>query len=205
MANGDLILTHGIQKMDMALVPMQTQRMGASGASLRVTLGPSLWRLDVQTGYLPEAQAREWDAWLARRIHFGETFTAWRYLRENPAGNIGTPDSGVTLAAVDIPNNELDLTGATNYTARAGDMISYRTDTNGYYLGMITAPVSASGGSVSVPVVPTPLAKHATTPALRRVQALGEFELATAIEPFGDYTADPGGRRLNFQAMQVLR
>lgn len=204
MANGDLILTNGIIKMDMSLIPMQTQRMGANGNSLRVTVGPSRWRLDVETAYLPKADARAWDAWLADRIHGAQTFTAWRYLRETPA-QLGNPDSSVTLAAVDIPNSELDLTGTGTYTARRGDMISYRTDVSGYWLGMVTADVKASGGALSVPVVPRPLAKHASTPALRRVQALGEFELASAIDPFDDYTANTGGRRLRFQAMQVLK
>jgi hypothetical protein len=204
MAAGELILTHGVLKMDMTLVPMQSTRMGSSGNSVRVQLGPSRWRLDVETTYLPVDKARLWDTWLASRIHAGETFTAYRKLREQPSSALGTADGSIGLT-VDAANGELDLTEVGAYVASKGDMISYRTDVNGYYLGMIMADVTAAAGAVTVPVIPTPLAKHASTPAVRRVQALGEFELTSTIEPFDDYTANPGGRRLMFQAMQVLR
>lgn len=205
MANGDLIPTDGLLKMDMSLQPMQTVRMGVSGNSVRGVFGPTRWRLDVETRYLSTREARIWDAWLARRIHFGETFTAWRLLRQNPPGPIGTEDGSLGLT-VDIPNSELDLTGTGGYVANIGDMIGYRTDVDGYYLGMATARVAASGGAANVPVIPRPLAKHATTPAVRRVQALGEFELASStVDGFDGYTGDGGGRRLRFQAIQVLR
>lgn len=204
MSAGELILSHGVLKMDMALVPMQTMRMGASGNSIRGVLGPSRWRLDVETTYLSKPNARLWDAWLANRVHLGETFTAWRPLRLAPAGALGTADGSIGLT-VDAPNSELDLTGVGAYVASKGDMISYRTDVDGYYLGMITADVSAAAGAITVPVIPRPLAKHASTPAVRRVQALGEFELTSTIDPFDDYTLNAGGRRLRFQAMQVLR
>ena len=67
---------------------------------------------------------------------------------------------------------------------------------------MVQASVAAISGTASnIPMIPRPLAKHATTPAVRRVQALGEFELATPLEPFEDYT----NRQLSFEATQVLR
>lgn len=200
MSAGELILTDGILSIDMSLAPMQTSRMGSSGNSIKGVTGPTRWRLVAETVFLTMAEARLWDAWLANRIHHGETFTAWRWARLNPQGALGTADGSIGLT-VDAANNELDLTGCGAYVASKGDMISYRTDVNGYYLGMIQAPATAVSGNVTVSVIPKPLAKHASAPAVRRTQALGEFELTTIVDPFDDYT----NRSLRFEAMQVLR
>jgi hypothetical protein len=200
MSAGEIIPIHGLVKMAVALVPMQTTRMGSSGNSIKGVTGPTRWKLSVETVRLSLAHARIWNPWLDRRIHHGYTFTAWDLLTINPAGAIGTPDGSIGLT-VDAANNELDLTGTGAYVASPGDMISYRTDVSGYYLGRIQAAATAVAGAVTVAVVPKPLAKHATTPAVRRVQALGEFELTTVLEPWEDYT----DRRLMFEAMQVLR
>lgn len=201
MSAGDLILTDSLVKMDMALVPMQTTRMGSSGNSIKGVTGPTRWRLQVETDYLSMAEARLWDAWLANRIHKGETFTAWRLFRLNPGGVAGTADGSLTLT-VDISGNQITVGGVGTGQAKKGDMISYRTDVNGYYLGMATGDVSPSSGTLTnIPMIPQPLAKHATTPAVRRFQALGEFELSTVLDPLEDYT----DRRLGFEAIQVLR
>lgn len=201
MSAGELIPTAGLIKMDMSLAPMGSGRMGASGNSIIGRVGPTRWRLQVQTDFLDMDEARIWDAWLANRIHLGETFTAWRLFRLNPQVALGTPDGSVTLT-VDAPNSRISLGGVTGYVASPGDMISYRTDTNGYYLGMVQGSVSAVGSTASnIPMIPRPLPKHATTPAVRRVQALGEFELSTPLDPFEDYTS----RQLGFEAIQVLR
>jgi hypothetical protein len=200
MSAGEIIPTDALLKMAVALIPMQTVRMGSSGNSIRGVMGPSRWKLSVETDWLTEVQARIWGPWLDRRIHHGYTFTAWNLMTVNPAGAIGTADGSIGLT-VDAANNELDLTGCGAYVATAGDFISYRTDVSGYYLGRIQANATAVAGAVTVQVVPKPLAKHATTPAVRRVQALGEFELVSLPEPFDDYT----NRRVMFEAMQVLR
>ena len=201
MSAGELIPTAGLIKMDMSLIPMGSGRMGANGNSIIGRVGPTRWRLQVVTDYLDMDEARIWDAWLANRIHLGESFTAWRLFRLNPQGALGTADGAVTLT-VDAANSRVSLGGVGPYVAMPGDMISYRTDINGYYLGMVQASVAAISGTASnIPMIPRPLAKHATTPAVRRVQALGEFELATPLEPFEDYT----NRQLSFEATQVLR
>lgn len=201
MSAGELIPTAGLIKMDMSLIPMGSGRMGANGNSIIGRVGPTRWRLQVVTDYLDMDEARIWDAWLANRIHLGESFTAWRLFRLNPQGALGTADGAVTLT-VDAANSQVSLGGVGPYVAMPGDMISYRTDINGYYLGMVQASVAAISGTASnIPMIPRPLAKHATTPAVRRVQALGEFELATPLEPFEDYT----NRQLSFEATQVLR
>lgn len=201
MAVGALIPIAKLVRCEIGpLVFAGSSRMGNSGNSLRVQSGPSKWRLTVQTERLTLADARTWSVWLNDRLHRGETFTAFNLFRVNPAGALGTADGSIGLT-VDIPNSELDLTGCGAYVASVGDFISYRTAANGYYCGEIREAATASGGNVTVKVSPQPLPKHASAHAVRRVQALAEFDAPTDLPPFEDYV----GRSLAFEAMQVIR
>lgn len=201
MATGALIPTEGLVRCEFGpLVPHGNQRMGASGNSQRVKHGPSRWPLFVETVRLSLAQARIWSAWMNDRLERGETFTAFNLFRVNPAGALGTADGSIGLT-VDEANSELDLTGCGAYVASVGDFISYRTAANGYYCGEIREAASAVAGAVTVKVNPQPLPKHASAHAVRRVQALAEFEPPINLPPFEDYV----GRSLAFEAMQVIR
>ncbi len=200
MAAGALIPTLGLVRSEFFLKPQKTTRMGAAGASVRVETGPTKIGLIIETTRLTLAHARTWSPWLNDRIHRGETFTAFNLWRGFPAGAIGTADGSIGLT-VDIPNSELDLTGSGSYVASAGDWISYRTAADGYWAGEIREAATAVAGAVTVKVNPTPVAKHASAPAVRRVQALAEFELTADPGPFEDYI----GRALILEAMQVLR
>lgn len=202
-AAGELILLNAgrLTTCEFSPVPLQTARMGAAGASAVTVLGPTLWHLNVVTAFLTMSQARLWTAWINRRQGRAYTFTAPRLMRVVPNGHIATADGSLTLT-VDIPNSRLTIGGVgTGATLKIGDMVSYRTAANGYYAGEVQADATASGGNLVIDVLPTPVAKHTTTPAVRRVQALAEFELATdpgAIDVYDD-------RTITFEAMQVLR
>lgn len=200
MAAGALIPIHKLVRCEFHLVPQKTQRMGAAGASVQVFAGATRVGLIVETERLSIADGRAWSPWLNDRSHRGETFTAFNLWRVNPAGAVGTPDGSIGLT-VDIPNSELDLTGTGAYAAKAGDWVSYRTANNGYWAGEVREDATASGGNVTLKVNPEPVAKHASAPAVRRVQALAEFELTTPVGPFEDYV----GRTLSFEAISVLR
>lgn len=199
MAAGALIPTNKLVRCEFVLTPQKTQRMGASGNSIQGFTGPSRWRLFVETATLTLDDGREWSPWLNDRRELGETFTAFNLWRVNPRGALGTADGSIGLT-VDAVNRDLDLTGVGAYVPQKGDFISYRTAASGYYVGEIRENAVASGGNVTVKVHPKPLPKHAT-PAVRRVQALGEFELTTDPGPFEDYV----GRTLRFEAMQIIR
>jgi len=200
MAAGELIRTEGLLKAEWNLVPNQSRRMKNSGNSIVGVFGPSEWKLTVETRRLSMAEARLWSVWIDDRKEFAFTFTAFRLFRVNPQGALGTPDGSIGLAVDDV-NSELDLTGTGAYVATKGDMISYRTANNGYYAGQIREDATAVAGAVTVKVSPRPLAKHATVPAVRRVQALAEFELTTDPGGFEDYIQ----RGVSFEAMQVPR
>lgn len=199
MAAGALIPTNKLVRCEFTLVPFKTRRMGNSGASQEVKNGPSRWKLIVETERNDLADARIWTPFLNDRRDRGETFTAFNLFRVKGAGALGTADGSIGLT-VDEANWELDLTGCGAYVAKKGDFISYRTANSGYYCGEIREDATAVAGAVTVKVNPQPLPKHAT-PAVRRVQALAEFELTTDPGPFEDYV----GRSLAFEAMQVIR
>jgi hypothetical protein len=200
MSAGELIITDGLSMMDWALQPLQSRRSSAAGASAVVTYGPSRWRLRVETDFLTLTQARRWSAWLARREGGRFTFTAWRLFRRYPLGSLGVEDSP-DLLSVDYDNSRLVLGSVGPYQARQGDMVSYRTAANGYWAGEIVADLDAVAGEIPITVRPKPVLPHATTPSVRRVTALAEFELSTDLDPFEDYSQ----RRLSFEALQVLR
>lgn len=200
MAAGALIPIHKLVRCEFHLVPQKTQRMGVSGASVQVFLGPTRIGLVVETERLTLADARAWSPWLNDRIHRGETFTAFNLWRVNPAGALGTADGSIGLT-VEIPDSELHLTGVGAYAAKAGDWVSYRTANSGYWAGEVREDATAVAGAVTLKVNPEPVAPHPTTPAVRRVQALAEFELTTPVGPFEDYV----WRTLSFEAMSVLR
>lgn len=200
MAAGALIPTLGLVRCEFYLIPQKTRRMGSVGGSIEAHSGPTRIGLVVETVRLTLAHARVWSPFINDRIHRGETFTAFNLWRVNGAGALGTADGSIGLT-VDEANSQLDLTGTGAYAAKAGDWISYRTADNGYWAGEIREDAAASSGNVTVKVNPTPVPKHASAPAVRRVQALAEFDLSTDLGPFEDYV----GRALQFEAIQVVR
>lgn len=200
MSAGELILTHKLSKMDWSPMPIQAGRMGQSGEEAVTIFGPTLWRLQVETERLSMAEARAWSAWLNRRQGRAYSFTAWRLMRANPAGLLGNADGSLTIS-VNSSASTITLGGVGSYQAKVGDMVSYRTAANGWWAGEVQADVSASGGNATLSVLPRPVATHASTPAVRRVQALAEFRLTSLPDPFEDYT----DRRLSFEALQVIR
>lgn len=196
---GELIITDKLTKMDWAPAPLQTGRMDASGESPVADLGPTRWRLQVATERLNMVEARRWSAWLNRRGFRKYTFTAWRLFRVNPLGAIGSADGSIAID-VDPDNNEITLSGVGAYQASVGDIISWRTPTDGFCAVEVQADAAAAMDAVTLSVFPKPLLSH-VTPAVRRVQALAEFELTTNPDPFEDYT----GRTLSFEAQQIFR
>lgn len=201
MSVAELIPIDGLLTMDMAPVPHGSSRMGGSMQSIIGRVGPTRQKLRVETVNLDAFEARIWSTWLQRRIDLGESFTAWKLFRINPLLGVGASPDGAIPITIDAPNNQITLFDVPSYTASVGDTISYRTAAGGYYWGEVQATTPAVGSTcANIPILPKPLAAHGI-PAVRRVQALAEFELTTPLAPFEDYT----GRSIQFEAMQVLR
>ncbi len=199
MTAGELMPCKGLVSAEMTLAYNQSAAFANSGQALIADFGPPKWRLVVRTARLTRDEAREWSAWFRRRDFRKVSFTAWRLMRRNPAGTASFSDESLTVS-VDIANSQITITGDTTYQAREGDMISYGTAAGGYYLGEVVADASATGSSTVLTVRPQPEAP-ASTPNVRRRQALGEFRLVNPPEPFEDYA----NRAIQFEARQITR
>lgn len=203
MAAGALIPTNKLVRCEFVLTPYKTRRMGASGNSVEGFFGPSRWRLFVETERLTMDDARVWSPWLNDRRDLGHTFTAFNLFRVNPKVPIPLDAPDGDLSVLVVPAfSAIVLDDVGTWQAKAGDFISYRTLANGYYAGEVMQDSDApDDGELPIALRPLPPAVHATTPAVRRTQALAEFELTTDPGPFEDYV----GRTLSFEAMQVIR
>lgn len=199
MSAGELILTNKLVNMSMVLRHNESAPFGNAGNAAVVTHGPSRWLLNVETERLSQADARLWRAWTSRRGG-GRTFTAWDLHRINPAVTPLTADGSIAIT-VDSAASTIELTGVGVDAISIGDMVSYRTLNNGFCLLEAQEAASPASGVVEFEVRPRPLTPHASVPAVRRVQALGEFRITTDLTPFDDYV----DRSLQFEAIQQLR
>lgn len=138
--------------------------------------GPPRWNARAVFGSMNADVYRRLDAFITRRRKSLITFTAFRPIMRAPLLNPSQSNSGLGISAVDIENSTITLTGL-SANPSASDMVSYRTAANGYYVGQITADAVRSGGNATVAVTPAPMARHSTTPAVRLLEALGEFKL----------------------------
>jgi hypothetical protein len=201
MNPGELLPTNKLTRAEFVLKPNQTARMGANAGSIVVEQGPSLYQHLVETEELTLNDARIWKAFIERREGRMWTYTGWDLFYIQPQSRaLGTADGAIGLT-VDTENFSLTLTGVGAYKARIGDMISYRTLNNGFWVGRVQVDVDAADDEIELIVTPRPVAAHATTPAVRRVQALGEFEITTDLSGFEPYS----GRKLSFTGQQVTR
>ena len=200
MSAGELLITNKLVRAEFVLQPNQTTRMGQNGASIVVEQGPTLYRHLVETEELDLADARAWKAWIERREGQMNTYTGWDLFYVNPLSPLDTPDGALTLT-VDSANSQITVGGVGTWPAKVGDMVSYRTANNGFWCGRVQADASPTAGSITLTVLPRPAAKHATTPAVRRVQALAEFQITTDLSGFEPYS----GSKLTFEAQQITR
>jgi hypothetical protein len=188
----------GITDAEFTPNNVQTSRRTNAGGSQVLTTGLGFWtaKLRIET---PTRQAFSvWDAWATARQASRYPFLLGRTFRNTPRGGAVT-DSGLTLTSINAAAGTITLGGAGTYTARMGDMISYKTSAGGYWLGTALANVVAAGGSLTIPVWPMPLPANAT-PKPRRTSAFGEFTISRVRK---SETFEPN--YFEFEAEQVNR
>lgn len=199
MSAGELIPTNKLLTLSMQLQHNESRRFGNSGSAAVITHGPSVWILSVETERLSQIDARLWRAWTSRRGG-GQTFTAWDLHRRNPLLAPLTSDGSISIA-INASLSMIQLTGVGTDVVSVGDMISYRTPNGGYCLVEAQEAAVPDSGVVEFEVRPRPRSPHASSPSVRRIEALGEFMITTDLAPFDDYI----DRRLAFEAIQIVR
>ena len=190
----------GIVTCNWQLKRQQTVRETLSGDQAVIKLGRSYWMVDVKVDAPDLETFRLWKAFIARRQGSRFTFLLDRRFSASPADPTVSSDAGLDISSVVASTCTVNLTGVGSWAAKAGDLISYVTANAGFWVGEVVADATASAGAIALTVEPEPVAPNAT-PAVRRIQAYGEF----ALEDEPKFTDNWRSRSLTFTARQVLR
>lgn len=179
---------------------LQTERTIANGDSVNLSIGVPYWTAEIRVETPTRQSKAVWRSWLnARQASKVPLLISRAFSLVPRAGSV--TDTGLGVSSVHKANSTVTLSGAGTWDAKPGDMLSYYTDAGGYWIGEITAAASASGGAITVSVVPTPATPHATLARPRRMYAFGEFVLSGRVQR--QETADPD--YLEFEARQIIR
>lgn len=200
MSAGEIFLTDRLKDCSWALIPRQSAPFGRQAGQV-VSYGQPFWSAQFRYENLDEAGLRALSAWLARRDGARVTFTAYRPTRAKPSSGLAS-NSGVGISAISTANSTISLTGLSTNAMLPGDMVGYFTAASGYYCGEVVSVGTLTGGAQTVTVRPAPVAVNGSTPNVRVVQALAEFQIdgeATISEPYDRRYS------LSFSARQVER
>lgn len=203
MSAGEQAPCLGIIEARWSRVENQTSAFSNSGESDIIEIGEPFWAIELEVNIKDRAHFDLWDSFLARRQLQNFTFTTWRTFRPYPRDTAITSDAGLAVGSVSEADSTVTFfSWGAGKTAYPGDMVSYRTAGDGYWIGQVTEEVTGqAGGGITVPVWPRPVTQHASSPLPRRIQALGEFRLTESPrirEGFKNWS-------FRIQAEQVLR
>lgn len=176
MSARELLITDGMKDCSWWIEEKQSELDPNSAEGQVLDFGLPIWMGQATFRDLNAQKWRALSAWIARRRRSAVTFTMFRPLMRAPLLNPSQTNSGLGVGTINIAASTAVFTGL-SVNVSAGDMFSYRTLANGYWVGQATEDVTISSGSATVPVWPPPMAKHATTPQARAFEALGEFYL----------------------------
>lgn len=204
MSAGEAIISDRLKELTWTLVERQSAAETRDGGGAVVTWGRPYWTIRARYEFGPQDDAahRALTAWLSRRKGARVSFTAYRADRPAPVLAPGITNSGLGVSAVSISNGTVTLTGLGSTQISPGDMVGFYTASSGYWVGEATASASPSGGTATVSVWPYPQAPHGSTPNVRLLQALGEFQL---IGPPSLSETSERRRAVAFEAKQVVR
>lgn len=176
MSARELMPMDGLKEFSWSIAEKQSELEPLNNSGQVLEYGSPKWMARAVFGSLNRAVFQNLDAFVTRRRGSLITFTTFRPLLRAPLLNPTQTNTGLGVGTIDIGASTVQFTGL-SVNVSAGDMFSYRTAANGFWIGKATANVVISGGSATVPVWPPPMAKHASTPAPRAFEALGEFKL----------------------------
>lgn len=201
MSAGELIPYRGMTKADWEPIEQQAAPETLSGDADVLELGRGYWVVNFEFELPKREDFDAISAFLTRRQGAAVTFTAPRFFRKLPRDLSITSDAGLTVTGLSKSSRLVQFTGVGASKAYTGDMISYRTVADGYYIGQVQADVDPVGGAITMNVWPEPMTQHASTPSPRRIEALGEFRL----DGLPKWSGEGRRKRVSFKAKQVIR
>ena len=201
MSVGEFWPEKGIQSNRWKLIRRDSAPASLAGDSVAVPLGEPYWEIDVDvTVDARSLLARQWSAFFARREGKKNTFTANRSFQTFPFQLNDIP-AGFNIHSISRDLRRIILQNVGDYRGTEGDMLSYFTAENGYYIGeMENVPVSTPA-QLTAMMQPAPFPMHPTTPNLRVTKAVGEFRLSAVPRP----VEKAAKRSWSFKATQVIR
>jgi hypothetical protein len=152
-----------------------------------VELGTGLWMVTLRYENLTDAAMRALTAFVARRRGKAVTCTIVRTDRKAPLMAPSMTNSGLTVNSIDEDAKTVTMSGLGSNAISSGDMLSYKTNMNGFFIGEITADATPSSGVATLHVNTPPITPHASAPAPRLREAYGEFMMEgppEILEPF---------------------
>ena len=200
MSAGEIFLTDRLKDCSWSLMHRQSAPFARQTGQV-IVYGSAFWNASFRYENLSETGLRALSAWIARREGARNSFTAYRPTRRLPASGLAS-NSGVGISAISTANSTISLSGLGSNAMIAGDMVGYYTAALGYYCGEVVSVGSLSAGAQTVTVSPAPVAVHGSTPNVRVVDALAEFQIEgqpTISEPHDLRYA------VSFSARQVER
>ena len=204
MSSQELLPTDFMKECSWAMDERQTADNSRDGSGYINDFDGPTWRVNFRFENMTQAAMRSLNAFGIRRRGRLVTFTAINGDARAPLLYPSFSNSGIGIASIDQGDNLINVTAIGAGTIlNEGDFLSYKTNKNGFYVGTVTAGVTANGsGNAAVPVYPMPLTPHASAPALRLRDAFGEFQLESPWQPI-----IPNDRRrgISFSARQVVR
>jgi len=204
MSSQELLPTDFMKECSWSIDERQTGDNSRDGSGYINDFDGPIWRVNYRFENLTQAAMRILNSFGIRRRFRLVSFTSINGDARAPLLYPSFSNSGVGIASIDQGNNLVSVTSIGNGTILTeGDFLSYKTNKNGFYVGMVTSGVTANGsGNATVPVYPMPMTPHASAPALRLRDPFGEFQLETPWQP-----VIPSDRRrgVSFSARQVVR
>lgn len=179
---------------------IQSERTLLSGSAFVLTLGHPRWTAALRV----EAPTRQafavWDARLTTLKRSKTPFLLTPKFQAIPRGG-AVDDSSLDVLSVDKEDSTITLSGAGTYTAKMGDMISYKTAAGGWWIGKVLSEVNVvSPYEITIPVWPAPATPHATANP-RRYYPFGEFTIDGTINKEGGL----GSAYFEFNCKQLIR
>jgi hypothetical protein len=195
----EIFLTDRLKDCSWALSHRQSAPLFRQGGQV-VTYGQPFWVANFRYENLSREGLRALSAWIGRRQGSRVPFTAYRPSRATPANGI-TSNSGIGINAYDTAASTITLSGL-GAALVAGDMVSWRTQYEGYWCGEVVSAGSISGGVQTLTMSPAPIVYHGTLSAPRIYQAIAEFQLEGDVQ-----IGEPHDKRfsVSFAARQVER
>ena len=202
MSVGEFWPEKAVQANTWTLNHRQNAPVSLSGDSVVTDFGEPYWTVEVSVEVPIRSELeREWSSFFRRRKGQKNTFTMNRSFRSFPERGGFNPSAEVSILSTNRAGSVIRVNGHGSGRLTAGDMFSYFTASQGYFVGEIETVIQNDGAALEFEVSQPPFTPHPSTPAPRFVKSVGEFRMDGPASVSETHVS----RTFNFTATQVIR